>query len=112
MTEMSLEEEYGPKVMPPVHPGAILDHDFLTPMNMTPDYLAQAIGVEVALIQGIVNGQEPITGEIALLFSRFFGTSAELWMGLQNQYDLDVAEDRLAESGKLDAVVAHLPEGG
>ncbi len=53
---MSMEEEYGPKVMPPVHPGAILDHDFLTPMNMTPAYLAQAIGVEVGLIQGIING--------------------------------------------------------
>ena len=110
MTEMSMEEEYGPKVMPTVHPGAILDHDFLTPMSMTPNYLAQAIGVDVGLIQGIINGQEPVAAETALLFSRFFGTSAELWMGLQNQYDLDVAEDRLA--GKLDEVVAYSPEGG
>jgi addiction module HigA family antidote len=109
MTEMSMEEEYGPKAMPPVHPGAILDHDFLIPMNMTPAYLAQAIGVDVGVIQGIVNGQEPVSAETALLFSRFFGTSAGLWMGLQNQYDLDLAEDRLAE--KLDTVVAYQWDG-
>ena len=108
MTEMSMEEEYGPKVMPPVHPGAILDHDFLTPMNMTVAYLAEAIGVDAALIQDIIEGHGPVSAETALLFSRFFGTSAELWMGLQSQYDLDVAEDRLAE--KLDAVVAYSPE--
>ena len=54
-----MEEEYGPKVMPSVHPGAILDHDFLTPMNMAPAYLAEAIGVDVALIQGIIKGRIP-----------------------------------------------------
>ena len=85
-----------------------MDHDFLTPMNMTPDYLAQAIGVEAGLIQGIINGQESVSAETALLFSRFFGTSAGLWMGLQNQYDLEMAEERLA--GNLDAVVAYSPE--
>ena len=108
MTEMSMEEEYGPKVMPPVHPGAILDHDFLTPMNMAPAYLAEAIGVDVTLIQDIIKGQKPVSAETALLFSRFFGTSAVLWMGLQNQYDLDVAEDRLAD--KLAAVEAYSAE--
>ena len=77
-------------------------------MNMTPAYLAQAIGVDVGLIQGIINGQEPVAAETALLFSRFLGTSAGLWMGLQNQYGLDVAEDRLAE--KLAAVVAYSGE--
>lgn len=109
MTEMSMEEEYGPKVMPPIHPGEILNEEFLIPMNLTSHNLARSIGVSEGLIQDIVNGREPISGEIALLFSRFFGTSAELWMGLQNQYDLDVAEDRLAD--KLDAVAAYSPEG-
>ena len=109
MTEMSMEEEYGPKVMPPVHPGEIFNEEFLIPMNLTPHHLAKSIGVSEGLIQDILNGREPISGEIALLFSRFFSTSAELWMGLQIQYDLDVAEDRLAE--KLDAVVAYQWEG-
>ena len=102
---MNMEEEYGPKVMLPVHPGEILNVEFLIPMNISQDYLAQAIGVDVSLIQAIVNGQEPVSAETALLFSRFFGTSARLWTGLQSQYDLDMAEDRLAD--KLDAVVAY-----
>ena len=110
MTEMSMEEEYGPKVMPPIHPGEILHEEFLIPMNLTSHNLANSIGVSDGLIQCIVNGQEPISGEIALLFARFFGTSAELWIVLQSQYDLDVAEDRLADM--LTAVVAYSPEGG
>ena len=57
MTEMSMEElQYGPKVMPPDASGAILDHDFLTPMNIAPAYLAEAIGVDVGLIQGHYQG--------------------------------------------------------
>ena len=108
MTEMSMEEKYGPKVMSPIHPGEILSEEFLIPMNITPRHLAKAIGVDVNLIQAIVKCQEPVTAEIALLFSRFFGTSAELWAGLQLQYDLEMAEDRLAE--KLDTVTAYSPE--
>ena len=109
MTEMSsMEKEYGSKVFPPVHPGRILNNDFLVPMNITPNRLADAIGVDPHLIQSIINGQEPVTAETALLFSRFFGTSARVWTGLQSQYDLDVAETRLAE--KLAAVVAYSPQ--
>lgn len=105
---MTLEAEYGPKVFPPVHPGRILNNDFLIPMNLKPGHLAAAIGVDANLIQAIINGQEPVTAETALLFSRFFGTSARVWTNLQSQYDLDVAESRLGE--KLAAVVAYSPE--
>ena len=105
MTEMSMEKEYGPPVAPPIHPGEILNEDFLIPMNVTPGRLADAIGVDPHLIQAIVNTQEPVSAETALLLSRFFGTSAELWTGLQTQYDLETAESRLAE--KLAAVVAY-----
>lgn len=109
MTEMSsMEKEYGPKVFPPIHPGRILNNDFLVPMNITPSRLADSIGVDPHLIQSIINGQEPVTAETALLFSRFFGTSARVWTGLQSQYDLDIAESRLAE--KLAAVVAYTPQ--
>ena len=109
MAERSLEGEYGPKSFPPVHPGRILNNDFLIPMDIAPGHLADAIGVDVNLIQAIVNGREPVTAETALLFSRFFGTSARVWTNLQSQYDLDVAESRLGE--KLAAVVAYSPEG-
>lgn len=102
------EKEYGPKTLPPIHPGRILQNDFLTPMNLTPDRLADAIGVDADLIQVIINAQEPVTAETALLLSRYFGTSARLWAGLQSQYDLDLAENRLAE--KLAAIAAYTPD--
>ncbi len=107
MSGLSMEEEYGPKVMPPVHPGEILQDEFLAPLHLTPEILAEAVGVDPSAIWNIVNGTQSLTAEFALLFSRFFGTSAELWVGLQTQYDLDVAEDQLGE--RLAAVVAYSP---
>ena len=104
---MSMEKEYGPPVALPIHPGEILNEDFLIPMDIAPNRLADAIGVDPHLIQSIINTQEPVTAETALLLSRFFGTSAELWTGLQTQYDLETAATRLAE--KLAAVVAYSP---
>ena len=89
----------------PIHPGEILYHEFLQPLDITPQRLAKAIGVDARRIRGIVQAQRAITAETALLFSRFFGNSAEFWMGLQNQYDLETAEDRLSQ--RLDKVVAY-----
>ena len=74
-------------------------------MRITQYRLAKAIGVDARRIHSIVHGQRSITAETALLLSRFFGNSAAFWMGLQSQYDLETAEDRLAE--RLDAVTAH-----
>ncbi len=88
--------------LPPIHPGEILSEEFLLPMNITQYRLAKAIGVDARRIHSIVHGERSITAETALLLSRFFGNSAGFWMGLQSQYDLEVAEDRLSE--RLDAV--------
>ena len=90
--------------LPPIHPGEILNEEFLLPMNVTQYRLAKAIGVDARRIHSIVHGERSITAETALLFSRFFGNSAGFWMGLQSQYDLEVAEDRLSE--RLDAVAS------
>lgn len=91
--------------MPPIHPGEILNEEFLLPMKVTQYRLAKAIGVDPRRIHSIVHGQRSITAETALLFSRFFGNSASFWMGLQSQYDLEMTEDRLGD--RLDAVIAH-----
>ena len=107
MNEMP-EEKHAPNLMPPIHPGEILNEEFLIPMNVTPRRLAKSIGVDAQLIQSIINAQEPVSAETALLLARFFGTSAELWAGLQLQYDLEMAADRLGE--KLAAVVAYALE--
>ena len=61
--------------LPPIHPGEILYHEFLQPLDITPQRLAKAIGVDARRIRGIVQAQRAITAETALLFSRFFGNS-------------------------------------
>ena len=105
---MTSETARGPERLPPVHPGEILDEEFLRPMNVTQYRLAKAIGVDARRIHAIVHGERSTTAETALLLSRFFGNSAEFWMGLQSQYDLEVAEDRLSQ--RLGMVAAHSPE--
>ena len=101
---MSSQRADSAERLPPIHPGEILDEEFLQPMNISQYRLAKAIGVDARRIHAIVHGERSITAETALLFSRYFGNSARFWMGLQSQYDLETAEDRLAE--KLNAVVA------
>lgn len=89
----------------PIHPGEILQEEFLAPIAMSQYRLAKAIGVDPRRIHAIVHGQRAITAETALRLSRFFGTSAKFWLGLQSDYDLEVAQDRLGD--KLDAVAAY-----
>ncbi len=91
--------------LPPIHPGEILNEEFLGPMNITQYRMAKAIGVDARRIHAIVRGERSITAESALLFSRFFGNSAEFWMGLQSQYDLEREQDRLGD--RLDHVLQH-----
>ena len=95
--------------LPPIHPGEILQEEFLQPMNITQYRLAKSIGVDARRVHAIVNGERGISAETALLFSRFFGNSARFWMGLQSQYDLEIAEDRLG--GRLSEVGAHSAGG-
>lgn len=91
--------------LPPIHPGEILNEEFLLPLKVTQYRLAKAVGVDPRRIHSIVHGQRSITAETALLLARFFGNSAGFWAGLQSQYDLEVAEDRLSE--RLDAISVH-----
>lgn len=93
--------------LPPIHPGEILNEEFLGPMKLTQYRLAKAIGVDPRRIHAIVHGERSITAETALLLARFFGNSPSFWMGLQTQYDLEVAQDRL--SARLDKIAVHSP---
>ncbi len=102
---MTVELSRNPEKLPPIHPGEILNEEFLLPLNITQYRLAKEIGVDARRIHSIVHGERAITAETALLFSRFFGNSAEFWMGLQSQYDLEVAEDRLSQ--RLSRVPVH-----
>ncbi len=96
-----------PERLPPIHPGEILNEEFLRPMKITQYRLAKAIGVDARRIHSIVHGQRSITAETALLLGRYFGNSPAFWIGLQTQYDLEVAEDRLSD--RLEAVESYFP---
>ena len=95
------------KKLPPIHPGRILDEEFLRPMHVTRYRLARTIGVDPRRIHAIVRGERAITAETALLFSRFFGNSAKFWMGLQSQYDLEREQDRLAD--RIESIPRYIP---
>ena len=79
----------------PVHPGEVLLEEFLKPMDLSQNRLSLEIGVHPRRINEIVLGKRRITADTALRLARFFGTSPQFWMGLQNDYDLDVAADAL-----------------
>lgn len=81
--------------MRPVHPGEILREEFLKPHGLSQNALARASGVPPRRINEIVRDQRAVTADTALRLDRFFGTTAELWTGLQADYDL-----RLARYGK------------
>jgi antitoxin HigA-1 len=81
----------------PIHPGEVLQVDFLDGFGVTQNKLAVSIGVPPRRINEIVHGKRGITADTALRLGKYFGTSAQFWLNLQSHYDLDVAEDRVAE---------------
>jgi addiction module HigA family antidote len=87
-------------VMPPVHPGEILQEEFLAPLGVSQYRLAKAVDVPARRINEIVHGQRRITADTALRLSRYFGTSKRFWLNLQARYDLEVEKDRLGAALK------------
>jgi addiction module HigA family antidote len=83
--------------IPPVHPGEILLEEFLKPMGISQNKLALDMRVPPRRINEIVHGRRRITADTALRLGRYFGMSAQFWLGLQMDYDLDTEEDRLGE---------------
>jgi len=81
----------------PIHPGEVLLEEFLKPLNLSQNRLALAIRVPARRINEIVHGKRRITPDTALRLARFFDMSPEFWLGLQMDYDLDLAEDESAD---------------
>src|SRR5256885_219834 len=84
----------------PVHPGEVLLEEFLKPLAISQYRLAKNISVPPRRVNEIVLRKRSISADTALRLSRFFGTSAEFWLNLQSQYDLDVETDRLGMAGE------------
>ena len=83
------------KKLDPVHPGEILLKEFLEPLRLSQNRLALALGVPARRINEIVLGKRGITADTALRLARYFKMSPQFWLGLQMDYELDVAEDML-----------------
>lgn len=85
------------KDFPPLHPGEVLLEEFLKPMGLSQHQLALSMRVSPQKINDIVRGKRGITADTALRLSLALGTSAEFWMGLQSDYDLESALDALGD---------------
>ena len=81
----------------PVHPGEVLLEEFLKPMGISQNKLALNIGVPPRRINEIVLEKRRVTADTALRLSKYFSVTAEFWLGLQSQFDLDVASDELGD---------------
>lgn len=93
------------KKIPPVHPGIILQEEFLVPFGLSQTKLATDIGVSPRRINEIVLGKRAITADTALRLARYFNMSAQFWLGLQMDYDLEIHEDLLEERLKSEVKV-------
>ncbi|MBF0410404.1 MAG: HigA family addiction module antidote protein [Candidatus Riflebacteria bacterium] len=85
------------KRIPAVHPGDILLHEFLLPLDLSQNRLATDIAVSARRINEIVHGNRGITADTALRLARYFKMSPQFWLGLQMDYELDSERDRISE---------------
>ncbi|MEI6452709.1 MAG: HigA family addiction module antitoxin [Actinomycetes bacterium] len=83
------------KRLPPVHPGEVLLEEFLKPLGLSQNRLGLSLGVPPRRINEIVLHKRRVSADTALRLGRYFGTSPRFWLGLQSDYDLDVATDAL-----------------
>ena len=87
----------GEKLLP-IHPGEILREEFLKPMNITPHALSLALQIPASRINDIVLERRAISVDTALRLAKYFGNTAEFWMGLQIDYDMAIGRDTLRDA--------------
>ena len=85
------------KLYPPIHPGEVLMEDFVAAFGITQNKLAVSIGVPPRRINEIVHGKRAITADTALRLGRYFDVEPQFWLNLQTRYELELAEERVAE---------------
>jgi len=83
------------KRLTPMHPGEVLREEFLLPLRLSPGALAKACGVPRTRIERLANEETGVTADTALRLSRVFGTSPELWLNLQTDYDVQIAKRQI-----------------
>jgi len=88
-----------------IHPGEVLLEEFLAPMGLSQNRIAREIGVPPRRINEIVLGKRSVTADTALRLARYFGTTEAFWMGLQADFDLEEARNRLGKRLETDVSV-------
>src|SRR6266853_611223 len=99
---LSLGESRMTKKLKPVHAGEIFQEEFMLPLRLSMNRVAMDLRVPVTRIADIVNEKRAITADTALRFARYFNNSPTFWMNLQTRYDLEVAEDEIADKVERD----------
>ena len=89
-------------LLPNIHPGQVLQEEFLVEFSITAYRLAQDIHIPQTRLSAILKGRRRITADTALRLSRYFGNSPKFWLGLQNDYDLE--EEQRAHQAELDSI--------
>ena len=94
------------KKLEPMHPGEVLREEFLVPLGMSAGALARACGVPRTRIERLANEETGVTADTALRLAKVFGTSPELWLNLQNDFDVQTAKREIGkELDKIDPVI-------
>ena len=94
------------KQLEPMHPGEVLREEFLVPLGMSAGALARACGVPRTRIERLANEETGVTADTALRLAKVFGTSPELWLNLQNDFDVQTAKREIGkELDKIDPVI-------
>jgi len=89
-----VEGTAGKRIYPPIHPGELLREEFLEPMDITPDELAEGTGVPVEHIRELVREEGKITPDLSSRLGSYFGMNEGFWMRVQARYDQEVEQDR------------------
>jgi antitoxin HigA-1 len=85
------------KKLPPMHPGEVLREEFLVPLKLSAGALAKTCGVPRTRVERIANEETAITADTALRLGKALGTSAQLWLNLQNDFDMRVAKSQIGK---------------
>ena len=96
---MTTTEHTPMKKLPNIHPGTVLNEEFLVPMGISAYRLAKDIGIPQTRVSQIVKGDRRLTADTALRLSKYFGNSAKFWLGLQDDFDLE--EERKGKEKEL-----------
>jgi addiction module HigA family antidote len=92
--------------LPPLHPGEILREEFLVPLQLSAGALAKVCGVPRTRIERLANEETGVTADTALRLAKAFGTTAALWLNLQNDYDIGIARRELGKAlDKIEPVI-------